>query len=54
MEYVKVAYGCQVEVVSFGRSTSQKLFEATDDFIDLDEDKRKFLISPRRKRTAKK
>ena len=53
VEYVKVAYGCQVEVVSFGRSTSQKLFEAADDFIDLDEDKRKFLIGSRRPRKTK-
>jgi uncharacterized LabA/DUF88 family protein len=53
-EYVKVAYGCQVEVVSFGRSTSQKLFEVADDFIDLDEDKRKFLIHPRRRKVIKK
>jgi uncharacterized LabA/DUF88 family protein len=44
VEYLKVAYGCQVEVVSFGRSTSQKLYDATDEFIDLDDDKRKFLI----------
>jgi uncharacterized LabA/DUF88 family protein len=26
VEYLKIAYGCQVEVVSFGKSTSQKLF----------------------------
>jgi uncharacterized LabA/DUF88 family protein len=44
VEYLKVAYGCQVEVVSFGRSTSQKLYDATDEFVDLDDDKRKFLI----------
>lgn len=44
VNYLKTAYGCQVEVVSFGRSTSQKLFESADDFVDLDEDKRKYLI----------
>jgi uncharacterized LabA/DUF88 family protein len=44
VNYLKIAYGCQVEVVSFGRSTAQKLLEVTDDFIDLDKDKRKFLI----------
>lgn len=53
VEYVKVAYGCQVEVVSFGRSSSQKLIDSADDFIDLDEDKRSFLINPRRKRISK-
>lgn len=36
--------GCQVEVVSFGKSTSSKLIEAADDFIDLDENSRKYLI----------
>jgi hypothetical protein len=37
--------GCQVEVISFGRSTSQKLREAADDFIDMDEDPKKYLIT---------
>src|SRR4051812_7239145 len=36
--------GCQVEVVSFGKSTSSKLIEATDDFIDLDQNPRKYLL----------
>jgi uncharacterized LabA/DUF88 family protein len=36
--------GCQVEVVSFGRSSSQKLKEACDEFLDLDENPRKYLI----------
>jgi len=44
VEYLKISFGCQVEVVSFGRSTSQKLLEVADDFIDLDEDRRRFLI----------
>jgi len=44
VQYLKIAYGCQVEVVSFGRSTAQKLLEVADDFIDLDEDRKKFLI----------
>lgn len=39
--------GCQVEVVSFGRSTSQKLKEATDDFLDLDGDPRRYLLNYR-------
>lgn len=37
--------GCQVEVVSFGRSASSKLKDATDDFIDLDKDAEFFLIN---------
>ncbi len=36
--------GCQVEAVSFGKSTSSKLREAVDDFIDLDINPRKYLI----------
>jgi len=36
--------GCQVEVVSFGKATSSKLIETADDFIDLDENPRKYLI----------
>ena len=44
VEYLQMNEGCQVEVVSFGKSTSSKLIEATDDFIDLDENPRKYLI----------
>ncbi len=44
VEYLKTNEGCQVEVVSFGKSTSAKLIEAADDFIDLDENQRKYLM----------
>lgn len=37
--------GKQVEVIAFGKSTSGKLKEVADDFIDLGEDQKKFLIS---------
>ena len=37
--------GKQVEVVAFGNTTSSKLREAADDFVDLSEDKRNFLIT---------
>lgn len=43
VEYVR-SQGCQVEVIAFGRSSSSKLREAADDFIDMDEDPRTFLI----------
>ncbi len=36
--------GCQVEVSSFGKSTSAKLIEATDHFIDLDVNSHKYLL----------
>jgi uncharacterized LabA/DUF88 family protein len=44
VEYLKIAHGCQVEVVSFGKSTSSKLKEAADEFIDLDKDVKKYLM----------
>lgn len=40
--------GKQVEVVAFGGTTSARLKEEADDFIDLSEDKGKFLIADRR------
>jgi uncharacterized LabA/DUF88 family protein len=36
--------GVQVEVVSFGRSTSSKLKESTEAFLDLDEDPKQYLL----------
>jgi uncharacterized LabA/DUF88 family protein len=47
VEYLQRHSGCQVEVVSFGRSTSGKLREATDDFLDLDADPRRYLLNYR-------
>ncbi|MES3031407.1 MAG: NYN domain-containing protein [Patescibacteria group bacterium] len=44
VQYLQTNEGCQVEVVSFGKSTSSKLREATDDFFDLDESPQKYLI----------
>jgi uncharacterized LabA/DUF88 family protein len=44
VEYLKINEGCQVEVVSFGQSSSQKLKEAADEFIDLSENVRRYLI----------
>lgn len=43
VEYVK-SQGCQVEVITFGRSASSRLREVVDDFIDLDEHHHEFLI----------
>jgi uncharacterized protein (TIGR00288 family) len=50
VEYLK-NNGCQVEVASFGKSTSARLIEAADDFIDLDKNTRKYLISGMRNRS---
>lgn len=43
VEYVK-SQGCQVEVITFGRSASGRLREVVDDFIDMDEYPHEFLI----------
>lgn len=45
VDYLRTHGGCQVEVVSFGRSTSGKLKEATDHFLDLDEDPKRYLLN---------
>lgn len=52
VEYIK-SQGCQVEVVSFGRSSSQKLRESVDDFIDMDTNPKDFLIGYRPARGRK-
>lgn len=54
VEYLKINKGCQVEVVSFGKSSSQKLKEIADDFIDLDDDPKPYLINSRRRKTVRK
>jgi len=43
VEYLQ-SIGVQVEVVSFGKSTSGKLREAVDDFVDLSLNPRKYLM----------
>ncbi len=44
MEYIQSTTGCRVEVIAFAESTSNKLIEKADDFINLSENKKKFLI----------
>lgn len=46
VEYVK-QLGVQVEVMAFGQSSSSKLREVCEDFIDLSNDPKKFLINYR-------
>lgn len=46
VEYIR-GHGCQVECIAFGKSSSSRLREAVDDFIDMDESPREFLIGPR-------
>ncbi len=44
VEYLTKAHGIQTEVMAFGRSASQKLQEAADDFIDLSTEPKKYLM----------
>lgn len=46
--------GRQVEVIAFGRSTSAKLKEAADDFIDMSADPKKFTIPIPKGKTKEK
>lgn len=43
VEYLKMG-GCQVEVITFGKSASGKLKEAADDFIDMDADVSRYVM----------
>ncbi len=49
VEYVK-SQGCQVEVITFGRSASSRLREIVDAFVDMDEDPNAYLIGFRGQR----
>lgn len=44
VEYLQKSTGKQVEVVAFGETTSSKLVDACDDFVNLSEGKEMFLI----------
>lgn len=44
VKYLQENKGCIVEVVAFGKTTSAKLIEAADDFVNLDESPRKYLM----------
>ena len=44
VQYLQNTKGCRVEVIAFSESASAKLIEAADDFQNLSENKKKFLI----------
>lgn len=48
VEYLKTNKGVKVEIVSFKRSTSAKLIETADKFIDLDEISDKIILRSRK------
>ncbi len=47
IEYLDMHEGCQVEVISFGKSSSAKLKEAAHAFTDMCDEPSKFVISAR-------
>lgn len=47
VNYLKENRGCQVEIIAFGQTTSSKLVEVADYFVDLSKNKTKFLIRGR-------
>ncbi|MFW5853491.1 MAG: NYN domain-containing protein [Patescibacteria group bacterium] len=56
VEFLQNHSGVQVEVAAFGKNTSSRLKEVTDDFLDLDQDQKKYLIrnhSPKNKGLSK-
>lgn len=44
IQHMSRAMGCRTEVMAFGRTSSGKLREAADFFVDLEKSKSKFLI----------
>jgi len=44
VEYLQITKGIQTEVIAFSKSASAKLREAADDFIDLSENKNRYLM----------
>jgi len=44
VQYIQSTTGCRVEGMAFLESTSNKLIETLDDFANLSENKKKFLI----------
>lgn len=45
VKHLRHALGCRVEAIAFGKSSAASLIQEVDSFLDLDEDKRKYLIS---------
>ena len=58
VEYLKTNQGCRVEACSFGQSSSQRLKESVDEFLDLADNPRRYLLggtayAPRTRRQEK-
>lgn len=52
--YLQENKGCQVEVLAFGQSTSSRLLEKVDSFVDLSEDQKFFLMKSKRNARKKR
>lgn len=44
LNHLRHALGCRIEVIAFGKSSSSLLRQECDSFIDMDMDKRRYLI----------
>ena len=44
LQHLRRAMGCKIEVMAFGPSSSAKLREEADEFVDMDTNKSKYLI----------
>lgn len=49
IHYLKENKGCLVELISFERSTSAKMLEVVDDYVDLGKELGKYLLKGQRK-----
>lgn len=54
VNFLKEHFGVQVEVISFGRSSSTKLREACEDFVDMCDHPEKYLMGYRTRRPTSK
>ena len=54
VNFLKEHFGVQVEVISFGKSSSSKLREACEDFIDMCDHPEKYILGYRVRRSTKK
>ena len=54
VNFLKEHFGVQVEVISFGKSSSSKLREACEDFIDMCDSPEKYILGYRVRRPVKK
>ncbi len=53
LEYLR-SMGCRTEVIAFGRAASQKMFDESDNYVDMDHHTRRFLINDRSYRASRK